>query len=640
VGSAIAPDILDDSGARTITDGRQLPCGFTNRQRERGSGILFMGHRPNGKTFYVFRPDEPDPDNPGLKYEATCKKLGGPGNVLYVHPEQRHLIDDTSVPVVFVEGIKKALSIITAARAAGAAVLVVAISGVWNWLSDGKPISDMFDIPVEGRKVYVCFDSDVFSNPDISDAARRFAGHLIGCGADVYLSYLPDRADGSKTGADDFLSCGRTYRELMALMRLYDSRDLQAERLNRGERLRAGVDYLWRDWHERDWMHFEGAADKGNWQRGHTARDVKGALIGLAPKIGKADGRGIVVRVGLRGLAELAAKSAPSAGDAVKHLEADGQLEILPPEDRSKARRYRLLVPSNAARATLYSIGRGHAKGTESEESDPRCKGLRAPTAPRLRWSSPARKVQRLRGVTPDTRRVRQTRRFHKDITVKESRDHFPDTPYAKRLGPHRCAILDALEAAGGCLTVQELCEVLHRSRPRDVRRRILPMLEAAGIIECEGDVIRLARDWLGKLEEERKRKREISRAEEQREDHRKERERYRDYLESAKHLPSKASGQAVKRGHESRAAGLAAIEERRAAAAKSEELRKAEAFVCGRLRALGRIRLGLLQACWHDKGGDPLSIPRAVEALGCRVEELPEYENRQFVFPPAERIA
>src|SRR5215208_131192 len=161
VGSAILREVYGESGVWTISHGRQLPRGFSKRQRNRGGGILFMGHRPNAETFYVFRPDDPDPDNPGLKYEATCKKLGGPGNVLYVHPGQRHLIDDTSVPVIFVEGIKKALSIITAAKAAGASVLVVAISGVWNWLSDGKPIADMFDIPVEGREVYICFDSDV-----------------------------------------------------------------------------------------------------------------------------------------------------------------------------------------------------------------------------------------------------------------------------------------------------------------------------------------------------------------------------------------------------------------------------------------------------------------------------------------------
>ena len=219
---------------------------------------------------------------------------------------------------------------------------------------------------------------------------------------------------------------------------------------------------------------------------------------------------------------------------------------------------------------------------------------------------------------------------------MKESRGHFPDTPYVKRLGPHRCAILDALEDAGGESTLQELCEVLHRSRPRDVRRRILPMLEEAGIIEMDGDVVRLAGDWLERLEEERERKGEISRAEQQREDHRKQRERYRDYLESVKRQPSRAAQDAVDRGQDKRRAGLAAMAERAAAAAKTEELRKAEAFVRERLRELGRIRLALLQDIWHDAGGDPWTIPKAVEALGCPVEELPEYDNRRFVFAPA----
>jgi hypothetical protein len=373
VGSAISREVYEESGVWTVAHGRQLPPGYSKRQRKRGGGMLFMGHRPNGKTFYLFRPHKPDPDNPGLKYEATCKKLGGPGNVLYVHPSQRELIDDTSVPVIFVEGIKKALSIITAAKAAGASVLVVAISGVWNWLSDGKPISDMFDVPVEGRKVYICFDSDVFSNPDVSDAARRLAGHLTGRRAVVYLSYLPDQADGSKTGADDFLASGHSYRELMARMRLYDAGDLQAERLSRGDKLRAGIAYLWRSWHTRNWMHFVGDAESPNWQRGHTARDTMEALIELTAKSGKVDERGVVVRIGLRHLSRLAAKSAPSVGDAVKHLEEDGQLEILPSEDRSKARRYRLLVPS----AALYSMERATASEGASVESDPRCKGLR-----------------------------------------------------------------------------------------------------------------------------------------------------------------------------------------------------------------------------------------------------------------------
>lgn len=549
VRSAISREVLEENGVRTLTHGRELPKGFSGRQRKRGPGILFIVTRPNGKTDWIYRPNAADPERPGLKYEARCKALGSPGNVLAIPAGQRHLVDDVSVPVIFVEGMKKMLSIVSAARRAGVVVLVVGISGVWNWLSDGKPIGDLFDTPVDGRRVYICFDSDVFRNPDVCDAARRFAGHLIGRGAVVHLSYLPDQADGSKTGADDFLASGHSYRELMSLMQLYNPRDLQAERLSRDEKLQAGVDYLWWDWRERNWMHFVGDAERPNWQRGHTARDVKGALIGIAAEVGKVDGRGIVVRGGLRGLAELSAKTAPSVGHALKHLEADGQLEILPPDDKSRARSYRLLVPS----AALYRMEKEPTAGSRLEDSAHRCKGLRPPAAPRLRWSSPAKKVQRLRDVTPGTRRVRQTRRFHKDITMKESRIHFPDTPYLKRLGPHRCAILDALEAAGSTLTLRELCEVLHRNRPRDVRRRILPMLKEAGIIEIEGDVVTLATDWLARLEEERERTGEISYAEEQREKHRKQRKRYRNYLAAVKLSPTKAGRKNVWRGREMR---------------------------------------------------------------------------------------
>lgn len=136
---------------------------------------------------------------------------------------------------------------------------------------------------------------------------------------------------------------------------------------------------------------------------------------------------------------------------------------------------------------------------------------------------------------------------------MKESWDHFPDAPYVKRLGPHRCAILDALEDAGGKLTLHDLCEVLHRNRPRDVRRRVLPMLEEAEIITVDGDLVTLAEDWLERLEEQRERTAEISYAEEQREKHRKQRERYREYVKAVKQLPSQVGRKSVRKGREKR---------------------------------------------------------------------------------------
>src|SRR5215204_4680287 len=240
VGSAIAPDILDNSGVHTITDGRQLPRGFSRRQRGRVPGVLYEVPRPNGKKAWVFRPDDPDPDNPGLKYEATCKELGGPGNVLYVHPSQRHLIGDTSVPVMFVEGIKKALSIITAARAAGVEVLVVGILGVWNWMADGKTISDMFDIPVDSRDVGIVYDADMLTNPSVQGGCKGLAELQIDRGATVRVAFLPSETK----GADDFFAAGKIYPELLMTMRTYDPGDFERVRLTRDETLRALLEDL------------------------------------------------------------------------------------------------------------------------------------------------------------------------------------------------------------------------------------------------------------------------------------------------------------------------------------------------------------------------------------------------------------
>jgi hypothetical protein len=494
-GSAISCEVLEESGAWTITHGRQLPRGFSKRQRERGGGILFVGHRPNGKTFYVFRPDESDPDNPGLKYEATCKKLGGPGNVLYAHPSQRQLIDDTKVPVIFVEGIKKALSIITSAKAAGEEVLAVAILGVWNWLSGGKPILDMFDIPVEGRQVYVCFDSDVFSNPDVSGAARRLAGHLIARGATVYLWYPPGQADGSKTGADDFLASGHSYREFMALMRLYDPRDLRTERLKRGQELRRKLDYLRRAF----WAAgFEGMG-------GRSARDVIKVLIDYTSEEGKLHADGLRVKISRSELAKMAKVSTRTLQKAIELLEEMG-LIYRDNENRRKRERGAFVL---RAKVNHYREGPANPRRVTDVEAESTLSGLHL-RAPRLMWSSPAFKG--LRGTVAGTHKVRQ------------GPPPVP-RPAITRLGKTRGAVLDILDAAGGVSTVGEIYDALHpgkdpdKRRSRDLVRRkttdkgrngLLVMLEDSGILSIDGDVVTLTDDWLEELDEQRRLGKEI----------------------------------------------------------------------------------------------------------------------------------
>jgi hypothetical protein len=478
--SGNSPEVVAERGVRTLRRGRELPEGFSWRQKRRGAGILFTIHRPNGETSWSFRPDAPDPVKPGRKYEQPCKAYGGPGNVLDVHPSLKHLIDDMSVPVMFVEGIKKADAITSAARVAGVKVLVVAITGVWNWLSDGEPIPDMLDIPVSGRRTIVCFDSDMLRNANVQEAAGRLAEHFISRGALTWVTYLHDNPDGSKVGADDFFVAGGTFSELKMLMRRHDPDDFIVVRLSRDERLQLAFADLERRFWETEW--------KG--MGGHSARDVALRLIEAARRHGKIVDDGIRVTKAQGPLAIEAKVSSRTLWKALNRLEEWGFL-YRDNEDRKPDKTGAFVL-----RATVrhYGEDRGPAdQVTELLETFHR--GDLHLRAPRLRWSRP--KFTPKRGVVEETRRVRQGVKL-------ESRDRIV------RLGKIRGAILDVLDAAGGSATLQEVADALHRKRARDIRRRNLPMLEEAGILTVEDDVVILADNWLEALEVQRKLGKEV----------------------------------------------------------------------------------------------------------------------------------
>ena len=472
--SGIGRDVVRERGVHTTAGGRELPKGFSWRQRKRGAGILFTVHRPNGETSWSFRPDEPDPKDPGRKYEQPSKHYGGPGNVLDVHPRMRHLLDDPGVELTFVEGIKKADALISRG------VLAVGITGVWNWLSGGEPISDMLEVPVEGRRVNICFDSDMLYNPNVQDAARRLAEHLIERGAEVWITYLPDKPDGSKMGADDYLVAGGTVSELKVLMRRYDPADFTLVRLSRDEPLQLALEDLARRFWAFEW--------KG--MGGHSARDVALKLIEAARRHGKVVDDGIRVTKAQGPLAIEAKVSARTLWKALNRLEEWGFL-YRDNEGRKDDKPGAFVLRASVSH---YRESRGRPERTTLREEQLHRGDLHL-RAPRLRWSRP--KFTPRRGVVRDTRRVRQSVKL-------QSRDAI------KRLGKIRGAILDVLDTSGGMATLEEIAEALHRARPRDLRRRNLPMLEEAGIVAVEGAVVILADNWLEALENARELGKEV----------------------------------------------------------------------------------------------------------------------------------
>lgn len=505
--SGIARDIIAERGVRSVSGARELPKGFSWRQRKRGAGILFAVHRPKGETSWSFRPDDPDPRDPGRKYEQPSKHYGGPGNVLDVHPRMRHLIPDVSTEITFVEGIKKADAL------ASRGVLAVAITGVWNWMSDGEPISDMLEIPIRDRRVNICFDSDMLYNPNVQDAARRLAEHLIGRGAEVWITYLHDQDDGSKMGADDFLAAGGTVTELRMLMRRYDPADFTTVRLSRDDRLQLALEDL-----ERTFWGFEW---KG--MGGHSARDVYKVLIDEAIQSGKPHADGIKITMARRTLCQRSKVSSRTLYKAIARLE-DAELVHRDNEGRKEHKAGAFVLRADV---NQYREGTGDQRTTTLAQKVHEG-GLHL-RAPRLRWSSPGSKPQR--GVVKGTRKVRKgTRR--------------PPRDPIKRLGKIRGAIVDALEVSGST-TLEELAAVLRRTRPRDLvraktkaspagRNGPVIMLLEAGIVEwaCEvgtrREVLSLTPNWLVALENARELGKEIEQEELDRQHHRRESEAYR----------------------------------------------------------------------------------------------------------------
>jgi hypothetical protein len=607
--SCIDPGVAQERGTFTASSGKDVPQGHGWLPKK--PGIVFPVHTLDGDTFYRLRPNSPG------RLSKYMQPKGHP-NRLDVHPRQHDRIKRPGGMRYVTEGEKK----VDAGVSRG--LLMVGLSGVWNGQKDKELIPDWPLLPLEGERYSITFDSDIAFNPNVQMAADRQARLLREQGAEVYITLLPLAPDGSKQGLDDFFANGGTAKQLELLTTPYEAAVIERVRLTRDQKLRAAIEALWRKWWAAEWAG----------QGGHTDRDLALKVIEAARKHGKMIGDDLrVVKAWGPLMVEAKISSSRTMGKSIARLEDMGFLER--DNGGRKADKPGAFVFRSVVRAGVKQYGE---KATQAEirnrQDEDEAPGTLHPRAPRLMWSAP--KFVPKRGTVAGTRKVRQS----KPLSPR---------PAVARLGKIRGAVVDALYAYGGSCTLAQLCRILHRKRPRDlVRRRkspkgrdgLLVWLEEAGIITVEGDRVTLAEVWLDRLEVTREAGGELEAEELARRRYLDKSRAFHRRHEAPVSKPSAASLEAIKRSRESKAAGLAAIEERAAAAARAEELRKAEAFVRERLRELGRIRLALLQDIWHDAGGDPWTIPKAVEALGCRVERLVEYDNRQFVFPPAERVA
>lgn len=161
-----------------------------------------------GKPTKFYRVRYLETTKKGFAKQTTQKeqRYDQPTNVtteLYIPP----LLDwakylTTDKPLFITEGELKA------ACATARGYPTIALGGVWNFCSRKKGVQllPIFDeLKLEGRTVYIVYDSDSVSNPLVIQAENELCKQITQKKCAPHVVRLPNVGDNKKTGLDDFL---------------------------------------------------------------------------------------------------------------------------------------------------------------------------------------------------------------------------------------------------------------------------------------------------------------------------------------------------------------------------------------------------------------------------------------------------
>jgi Domain of unknown function (DUF3854) len=217
--SKVSPDVAAARGYFTATTKVELRnLGFAEYQRIVPAMVVPVYGVTGEIVNYQIRPDIPriPPSRDGrkrkpLKYETVA----GSRICLDVPPSVRHQLKDPAIPLYVTEGPRKADS------AVSHGLCCVSILGVWNWRGtnedNGKvALADWEYVALNGRIVYLAFDSDILQKVSVHKALKRLKAFLELRGAHVKIIYLPSGGGGAKVGLDDFFAAGHSVDDLLS----------------------------------------------------------------------------------------------------------------------------------------------------------------------------------------------------------------------------------------------------------------------------------------------------------------------------------------------------------------------------------------------------------------------------------------
>jgi hypothetical protein len=467
--SAIAPDIIAERGYFSAHTREDVPEVFKGYQRR--PGLVIPLFSPDGVTVGCqLRADNPRRDRKGKvrKYENPK----GSRAILDVLRSRRRRLLEGGEAVWLTEGVRKSDAISSTGR------LAVTLQSVWQFQRDHELLSCWADIPLEGRTLYVVFDSDVTSKSGVQQALARLVEMMREAGARVLIVHLSDAPDGSKQGVDDYIAAGGSLEVLEEQARPFDLDELVRARTKKDKPLRRALMHLARL--RRD-MPMRTQGD-------FTDRDVFAAFVAEAHRTGRLTEDGNFLRVALseREAAAAARVSKGTAGKSIKRLK---EAKMLEREEGKLERGHRAtyLLPTRALRG---HYGREEGEGEDSPVSTtnpphPSAHLTRAPLkadsyeesgVPTLQWGKVKR--YKMRGARGN---------------LEEHHE------YLKRLGKKRAAIVEYLKESGGFAPTAELALVFGgpKMRVRDFRRRQLhDLMEPTAIVSIEGEFTVLSDDW------------------------------------------------------------------------------------------------------------------------------------------------
>jgi phage/plasmid-associated DNA primase len=135
------------------------------------------------------------------------------------YPER---LGDRFIPLRITEGELKT----EAAIAHDPQRVTIGLGGVSSWQDrraggDGsQPLPELEAVPVDGREVRLCFDSDL-QKPQVAAALQSLADYLADRGAHILIEVLPNGLDGERLGLDDLIyrHSAAVFHEIAAIAR-------------------------------------------------------------------------------------------------------------------------------------------------------------------------------------------------------------------------------------------------------------------------------------------------------------------------------------------------------------------------------------------------------------------------------------